>query len=187
MPWEHIIRRPGHLGKGRVIAERDAMPDDRSSPAGYRSGPTSTRLAEAVQVETVLGDLVALLLSGDSRRLSEGTLELRRGDEILHLPAPFAHHVMVMTGEGLGELIATVLVGPGDPLDHAHLDQRHDIAVCTALGDARCCGEDLWHGEGAARLCEHLDQPTPLSCVALLGPGETETDRFMKRRFKNHS
>ena len=106
----------------------------------------------------MVGDLVALLLGGDPRRLLQGALQLVGGVKVLDGPAGAADDVVMMPGELLGQLESPVVVGPGDAAEHAEVDEGGDVPVGAALGQLGRRGEDLGDrerstgpGEAAAR------------------------------------
>ena len=113
--------------------------------------------AQPEQVELVLGDLVTLFFRHRPGRLAERPLQFRGGVYVLHLPAGRTDEVVMVTGELLGELEATVVVGAGNPAHDADVDESGHVPIGTALGKLRCRSDDLRNRERPAgrRQCLH--------------------------------
>ena len=120
----------------------------------------NARLAQADEIEAVVVELEADLLGHLHEGLVDRALEPRRHREVTDRPARRADQVVVVLGEGLGELVAGEVLARDDPVDQAGLLEHREIAVRRAHGQAFAALQDLVDGERVTGGAQDLQQRT---------------------------
>ena len=101
--------------------------------------------AGADEIEAMVGDNEPVGGRHRRRQFVHTTFELRRGVNIEHRSAAVTDDVMMMTGEVLGELIASGVIGGNQSMYDAGFLKNGEIAIGRALGHAIAAFKEFAH------------------------------------------
>ena len=88
--------------------------------------------------------------------------------------------MVVVLGEVFGELVASVIVGGHDPMDHADAFEDQEVPVSRARGEIAGALLHFRDGEGPRCAREHVDQRGPARGEALTGVLEPGRDGIVQ-------